>query len=180
MTLLEVVLYIGMLMIVLPAMVMFVFHLQGQQGLFDARMRMGQSAEAVRGVLTDTLVSADAIRTSTSTLGVNPSTLRLMDVDGVTVIIDCPTVSVTFPSGNAHDVRRLRMQIGAADPVYLTDTDIDVTSWRVDVVRDSASVLTGLRVNLAFAMVTPTAGVLREATFSGTTTFDLSSQTIEN
>lgn len=180
MTLLEVVLYIGMIMIVLPAMVTFVFHLQGQQGMFDARTRMGQSAEAVRSVLAHTLVSADAVRTSTSTLGANPSTLRLVDVDGVAVVVDCPTVSVTFPGGAVEDVRRVRMQVGAAAPVYLTDSDIDVTSWRVDTVRDSANVLTGLRVNLAFAMLAPTTSVLRTEEFTGTTTYDLSPQTLEN
>lgn len=180
MSLLEVVLYIGIIMIILPAMVAFVFRLQGQQSLFDARTRMGQSAEAVHSVLTRTIVSADAVRTSTSSLGVSPSTLRFLGADGVAVVLDSPTVSATLPSGAVQDVRRLRMQVGAASPVYLTDSDIDVTSWRVDAVRDSADVLTGLRVELGFAMLAPTVSPLRTATFTGTTTFDLSPQTIEN
>lgn len=178
-TLLETVLYIGMLMVALPTMVSFVLQISQQELLFDARTRMEQTAGLVLSELQNTVVAADAVRTSTSTLGVNPSTLRLTDGNGNAVVVDCPTVAVTMPGGNTHNVRRLRMQTGVSPAVWLTDGEIDVTKWQVSTVRDSANTLTGLRIEFDTAMIAPSA-TQRNATFTGDTTISLSPHTIEN
>lgn len=178
-TLLETVLYIGMLMVALPTMVSFVLQISQQDLLFDARTRMEQTAALVLNELQNTIAAADAIRTSTSTLGVNPSTVRLTDDNGDAVVIDCPTVAVTMPGGNTQNVRRLRMQTGTSAPVWITDGEIDVTKWHVSAVRDSANTLTGLRIEFDMAMIAPSA-TQRNATFTGDTTISLSPHTIEN
>ncbi len=178
-TLLETVLYIGLMMIILPSMVTFVLQLHGEELLFDARTRMEQTAGMVFSELQIALTASDAVTTSTSTLGANPSTLRFQDASGTTVVIDCPTVAVSFPGGT-QNVRRLRMQTGAGPAVWLTDGEIDVTTWQVSTVRDSSGILTGLRISLDTAMVAPTTDALRSATFSGDTTIALSPHTIEN
>lgn len=175
---LETVLYIGMIAILLPASVSFVLQLEQQRGVADARTRMEQTAGLVFAQLTTDFAAADGVRVSTSTLGVNPSTFRFTDAGGTAVVIDAPTVSVAFPGGT-QDVRRLRMQVGAASPVYLTDGDIDVTQWQVVALRDSANVLTGVRVSLDMAMIAATTDAYRKATFTGDTTIALSPHTIE-
>lgn len=178
-SLIETVIYIGLIVITLPAFVIFILHTQSQYVLFDARTRMEQTAALTFSELQTTFTAADAITTSTSTLGVNPSVLRFQNASGNTVVIDAPTVATAFPSG-MQNVRRLRMQVGASPAVYLTDGDIDVTEWQVSAVRNSVGTLTGVRVNIDFAMLGATNGVYRGSTFSADTTFGLSPHAIEN
>lgn len=178
MTLLETVLYIGVFMVAMPMLVSFIVQVHRQSNLFDTRTRMEQTAGLVFADLADLVTSADAVRVSTSTLAANPSTLRLTDADGALVVVDCPTVAVDF-AGTTQQVRRLRMQVGANPAVYITDNDLDVTEWQVTAIRDSAGVLTGLRVNMDFAMVNPTGDAYRSATFAADTTLPLSPHTTE-
>ena len=178
-SLLETVLYIGLLAIILPAMAVFFLQVQLQHVAFDARTRLEQTAALTFSELQNNLTAAQAITTSTSTFGVNPSILRFKDVSGATVVIDCPSVSVVFPGGS-QNVRRLRMQTGAAPAIYLTDSDIDVTSWQVTTIKNSADVLTGLRFNVNFALLGATKSVYRKAAFKSNTTISLAPQTIAN
>lgn len=178
-TLLETVLYIGLMMIVLPMMVTFILRLHERQTLFDARTRMEQTAAVVLHELQTTLTAADAVTVSTSTLSVNPSVLHLTDGNGALVVIDAPTVSTEFVGGT-QNVLRLRMQTGTNPAVWLTDSDIDVAQWHVTTLRDSASVLTGLRINFDMAMIAPAGDVNRSAAFAGDTSIALSPHTIEN
>lgn len=178
-SLLETVLYIGLVVLTLPTLTVFLLHMQVQHVLFDTRTRMEQTAALTFSELQTTLTAADAITTSTSTLDVNPSILRFQDASGTTIVIDCPTVSVAFPSGT-QNVRRLRMQTGANPAIYLTDGDIDVTTWQVSTVKNSTNVVTGLRISTGFSMLGKVNGIARGITFSDDTTFSLSPHTITN
>lgn len=178
-TLLETVMYVGITMMVLPFMVNFVLQVHDEQELFDSRTRMEQSAGLLFAELSQELTAADAVRTSSSTLNANPSTLRFTDANGNAVVIDRLTVAVTFPGGT-QNVNRLRMQVGTAAPVYLTDGEIDVTEWKVVALRDSSNVLTGLRISMDYAMIQPGADAYRKAAFAGDTTISLSPHTVEN
>lgn len=179
MSLLETILYIGLVMILLPSFTIFIVQMQMQHINLDARTRMEQTAALLLSEVQTTITAASAITTSTSTLDVNPSTLRFQNSSGTTVIIDCPTVSVTFPN-RTQNVRRLRMQTGTAPAVFLTDSDIDVTTWQASTVKNSANVLTGVRITLGLSLLGAANGVYRGATFAGDTTISLSPQTIAN
>lgn len=179
MTLLEVTLYIGLLAIVLPASVIFLLRVREAQENYDARLRMEQTAAIVRSELNTQIAAADSISVSTSTLNAAQSVLRFTDDSGTTIIIDAPTTTYAFPGGN-QSVKRLRMQIGANPAFYLTDPEIDVTEWRVQVVRNSDNDLTGLRISLDMAMLNAGTDAYRQAEFEGDTTIALSPHTIEN
>lgn len=178
-TLLETVLYIGMFMVALPTMVGFVLQLSRHDLQFDARVRMEQTASLVLSDMQNMVTSAVAIRTSLSTLGTNPSLLTMTNSSGQTVVVDCPTMAATTSGGETVNIRRIRMQTGAEPAVWLTDSDIDVTTWRVSPVRDSANVLTGLRLEFDTAMLAANDSS-RSTTFTSETTISLSPQTIEN
>lgn len=178
-TLLETVLYIGMFMVALPTMVGFVLQLSRHDLQFDARVRMEQTASLVLSEIQNTVTSADAVRTSLSTLGTNPSLLTLTNSTGQTVVIDCPTTTAETSGGETVDIRRLRLQIGVEPAVWLTDSDIDVTTWRISPVRDSANALTGLRLEFDTAMLAANDSS-RSTAFTGDTTISLSPHTVEN
>lgn len=179
MTLLETALYIGLIAITLPFMSSFLIQTQAEQQMLGARTRMEQSASLVMHEMTYALTKADGISTSTSTLNSDASVFRFHDDTGTTITIDRPTVIVNFTSGT-QNVRRLRYQRGADPAVYLTDDNIDVTEWRVVAIRDSANVLTGVRISLDLAMLASNGSPFRNSSFSGDTTVSLQGHTVEN
>ncbi|MCR4311873.1 MAG: hypothetical protein NUV56_01180 [Candidatus Uhrbacteria bacterium] len=178
-TLIETVLYIGLLAITLPYMTSFLIKTQSEHRMFDARTRMEQTAGLVFQDLNYSLTKADSISITTSTLDVVASTFTFHDDAGTLIMIDCPTVSTSFLSGT-QNVRRLRYQSGTGAATYLTDSDIDVTEWRVTAIRDSSDVLTGMRISLDLAMLGTDGSPYNDATFAGDTTISLQPHTIEN
>ncbi len=178
MTLLETVLYIGIISIVLPTFTIFVFHVWQQQVKFDARMRLGQTSSLIFFELSHNLTEADAIQISASTLGTDNSILRFKDKNGTNLVIDSVSTTIDF-SGTNQTVRRLRFTRGNDTPVWLTEPEHDVSKWRVDSVRDNNGVLTGLRVSFDVGLINSDGRIYRSATFSGATTFVLSPSTLE-
>lgn len=179
-TLLETILYIAMLAIIFPPTVAALLRLSQETSLFDVQHRMDAQAGTVLSQLTVDLTQALSVSTSQSTLGADPSSLRFVDANGLTVIVDRPTTTVTLPGGN-QTVRRLRMQRGSTAPFWLTDPDIDVSSFTVQTVRNATNVLTGLRVHVGAVMPNATANPpYRRADFIADSTVALQPQTIEN
>ncbi len=178
-SLLEAVIYIGLVALILPVMVVFILQVQMQHVALDARTRLEQTAALTFHELQTDITSANTITTSTSTLSTNPSVLHFTNSTGSAVTIDCPSVSTVF-AGGSQNVHRLRMQVGAAAAVYLTDYDVDVTTWQVETIKNSANVLTGLRFSLKYALLGATKDVYRSANFTGQTTISLSPQTVAN
>ena len=72
---------------------------------------------------------------------------------------------------------RLRKQVGASSSVWVTDGNVDVTSWRVDVVRDSSNALTGLTIDLDMDLLYTGAGL--QGGYDGQTTISLMPHTTE-
>ena len=140
---------------------------------------MEQTASLAHYDLARAMTIAQSVSISTSTLDNDAGVLRWRDDTGTLVVIDRPTVVVSFPSGT-QNVRRLRYQRGTDAAVYLTDADIDVTAWRVSAVRSTSNTLTGLRLSLDLAMIAPGDGPFRAAAFAFDTTVTIQSQTIEN
>ena len=179
-TLLETILYVAIIAIILPPTVSSLVRLSQETSLYDIRFRMDSQAEMVLSRLTLDLTQAASVSTSLSTLGADPSALRFVDSAGQTVIVDRSSTTVAFPGGN-QTVRRLRMQRGSSAAFWLTDPDIDVSSFTVTAVRNATAVLTGLRIHLSAAMPAA-AGVspYQQADFVADTTVGLQPQTTEN
>lgn len=177
-TLLETIMYIGIVGIVLPAFTLLVLHVWDEQIGFDARMRLEQTTSLVFLEATSSITESDAILISTSTLGTDTSILRFQDANGATVMIDLVSTTVSF-AGTNQNVRRLRMQKGGASPTWLTEPEHDITQWRVDSVRDTNNVLTGLRISINAELINKTGNVYRNATFTANTTVALSPHTTE-
>lgn len=179
-TLLETMIYIGLMMIILPMFTIFILHIWQEDIGFDGRMRLEQSTSLILLEFTNELTQADAITTSTSTLGSDTSVLRFRDATNATVVIDTVSTSIDF-SGTSQTVRRLRLQRGATPAVWLTEPEHNVTQWRVDAVRNTAGTLTGIRINFdAQLMNSSTSTPYRNASMALDTTVDLQPHTIEN
>ncbi|KKW30498.1 MAG: hypothetical protein UY72_C0011G0010 [Candidatus Uhrbacteria bacterium GW2011_GWD2_52_7] len=177
-TLLETVIYIGLLAITLPYMTSFLLKTQSEHQVFQARTQMEETAGILLSQLSYDISGADDISTSTSTLGTDDSALKFHDDFGTLITIDRPTVAVNFESGS-QNVRRLRYQHGNDPAVYITGDAIDVTQWRVVAVRDSTNTLTGVHISLNLAMLNP-GTPYRNAAFLADTTLSLQPHTVEN
>ncbi len=179
-TLLETILYVALLAIIFPPTVSALLRLSQETSLFDVQHRMDAQAGTILSQLTLDLTQAASVSTSQSTLGADPSSLRFVDASGLTVIVDRPTTTVTL-RGGTQSVRRLRMQRGSTAPFWLTDPDIDVSSFTVTAVRNASNVLTGLRLHLSAVMPNAAANApYRNADFVADATVGLQPQTVEN
>lgn len=179
-TLVETLIYIGLLVVILPPLVIALVRVTRQVSLLDIRNRIQTSAALISSQITSDVTQASQIKVSTSTLGSSPSTLVFLDAAGQSVTIDRPTETVSFPGGD-QVVRRLRMTRGASPAFYLTDPDVDVSAWQVDLVRNSANVLTGLRFHVDISTVNQSVtDPYQNARFSSDFTVDLQPHTIQN
>ena len=164
---------------ILPVLVSSLIRVSRQVSLLDIRNRINTTSAIIASQLTSDVTQATQIRTSVSTLGTATSVFVFVDATGQTVTIDKPTVTIAFPGGN-QTVHRLRMTRGATPAFYLTDPDLDVQSWQVDLVQNSASVLTGLRFHLDLSTVNQsTLDPYQNARFVSDTTVNLQPQTTQ-
>ena len=149
-TLLETLIYIALLILILPPLVSSLIRVTREVSLLDVRSRINTTSALLASEFTSELIQATQVRVTQSTVGSSPGVLVFYDSTGQSVTIDRVSQSISFPGGN-QTVRRLRMTRGASPAIYLTDPDIDVQAWQVDLVRNSTSVLTGLRFHFDFA-----------------------------
>jgi len=150
-TLIETILAVAILVIVLPVLILSLIRLNKESAYFNVRQRIDNSLSLILSDLSTELTSAQSVKVSTSTWGINPSIFSFVDKNGAMVTIDCPTATIPL-SGGDQIIHRLRLQRGAGETVWLTDFDIDVTNWTAQVVRDSSSDLTGIRLQITLAM----------------------------
>lgn len=176
-SLIETVFYIAMLGIVLPSATVFSINLAQQFQLIDPRVRMEEKAGVISSWLTREIGSSASIDITSSTLGVDGSSLVFIDDEAQTITLSRVLVTESFP-GDDQDVYRLKFNNGAAD-YYMTDADINIVAWQVDEVRNSLGDLTGLNIRLETGMVNPGEDVFRGASFSSQTTIHLQPQTTE-
>lgn len=179
-TLLETMIYIALFVMIIPTFTLFIMHVWQEQINFDGRMRVEQTASLIGLELQQAIAEADAITTSTSTLGSDSGVLRFRDAENIAVVIDVVTTVISF-TGTDQTVHRLRMQRGTDAAVWLTEPEQDVLQWRVDAVRNDANALTGLRIGLNVELLSSDAATpYRNAAFDADTTIALSPHTIEN
>lgn len=177
-TLLETMLYIAIVAIVMPAFILFITQIWQQESGHKFEIRIEQSTSLLFLELSHAITESDAIMTSTSTLGTNPSILRFKDANGTIVTLDRVTTTVAYASGD-QTINRLRLTRGSEAAIWLTEPEVDVSIWRVDPVRNSTNVLTGVRMNLELGMLNASNNAYRHADFAADTTLALSPHTLE-
>ncbi|MBI5369964.1 hypothetical protein HZA85_02125 [Candidatus Uhrbacteria bacterium] len=177
-SLLETVIYIAILALVLPMMISVTLGLIQKTDKLDLRGRLMERAQLVSVELERELTESPSVSISTSLLDSDDGTLVYVDLNGVTVTIDRPTVSIDFPGG-AQNIHRLRFTRAGSSPEWVTDADMDVAAWRLSAVRDSTGILTGVRVQMTFQMLNPQGGQSRNEAFTGSQTIHLQPQTTE-
>lgn len=175
-TLIEVVIYVAIVAALLGGMTVFLLNTVGTQSGLAPELRIKQTASSTLLSLRHDMAEAQSVNTTASTLGVDPSTLVYVDSSGNTVTVDWVQDTVTI-SSTSHSVGRLRKQVGASDAVWLTDGNIDVTKWQVDVVRDSSNALTGLAFDVDMDLLYSGAGL--QGAWDGQTTISLMPHTTE-
>lgn len=163
-TLVETMVVIALLIIILPVTVSTLVRLGKESAYFSLLQRINSSSNLVLSELSNELTSAKSFSISSSTLGINSSTFIFIDRNNDTVTIDRPLVTVSLPGGD-QEVHRLRLTRGTEE-VWLTDSDIDVTNWTVDIIRNSSGVLSGLRIQTTFAAANKENLPLRNAELS--------------
>lgn len=179
MTLIETVIYIGILAIVLPSLIILLISVTQKVTRADARIRIAQTIAALQTQLNHELLEALSINMSTSILGINPSTLRFTSQSGEIITLDRQATTVTF-GDTQQTINRLRWQRGVNASLWLTDPNLHVFLFSVDPIRDGTNTLRGLRINIGIELINTSVTQERSATWSSSTTTSLSPSTTEN
>ncbi len=176
-TLIETLIYLAIMAILIPAFAALALQAVESGAGAAGKGHVNDSGLALLGMLEHEVTEASAVGVSASTLGGAFSTLVFKGKDGVTITLDV-LQSVVVRSNTSTNVRRVRFQKGT-ETVWLTDRDVEVVAWQVDAVRNSTAILTGLRFSWTLRPLNPSSSAYRQGVFSGTATFDLFPQTVE-
>ncbi len=175
-SLIGVVVYLAILMMVLPALVLFLLRGVEYSHTIDMRVRIEQTGSVFLQKMNELLFTSTSIDSTHSSLGADNSILIFTDKDGEEVTIQCVDEERIF-SGVTHTVSRLQVQKTGQDAYWFTDQDMQVEQWRVDAVRNSSGDLTGLRFTVRINELDPKEG--DPSIFEATTTIALEAQTEE-
>lgn len=148
-TLLETILFIALVAIILPALALFVINLIERQDRLSTQLLVRQSAALAFQEMQQEIQLAQAISLSTSTVSSDTSSLSYVDGSGVLRTIRYATDTFTA-SGTNRTIGRLQASSGGQD-TWLTTSDLTVTVFRVDPVRNSEGVLTALNIALTLS-----------------------------
>jgi hypothetical protein len=177
-TLIETLIYLGLLMIFLFSYTGLLIQLSTIQARESVRGRMLDNGATIMHVWQTELTSSPEIDITNSVLGTTTSALHFTNSDNHEAILDTVLVPVSF-NGTIHTVRRLRYQApteGTLD--YFTDAETNVLTWQVDAVRTSSGDLSGLNITLEIEVLNQDNGY-RQGSASYQTTMMLTSFTQE-
>ena len=176
-TLIETILYVGLLVLLVSAYVALLSQLTLMQDRQSIGGRLPESATLALDQVTQVVENAQRINVTGSTLGTPTSVLQLTDATGTTMTIDSVVQTINF-SGVNQSVRRLRYS-RSGQTYYLTDADVNVVTWQVDDVRTTANELSGLNIVLELEILNEQSSGYRQGTVRQQTTVSLYPLTIE-
>lgn len=176
-SLIETVLYIGLLAILLPSFVMVTLGYVQKSESVDPKIRMEEKVAVLFSEIQHELTGAQSIHVTGSSLEVDDSSLVFVDAQGVSVTISRTADTIAFMGGD-QTVDRLQRET-LSNTQWITDSDIDVNVWNVAVVRDSAGVLTGLNITITMSVLNADGSPYRDISFSTDTTINLQPYTTE-
>lgn len=176
-SLIETVLYIGLLAVLMPTFVIVTLGYIQKSDIVNPRIRMEENAATLFSELHSQLTQAQSIVVTVSSLGSDDSSFVFVDVNGATVTMSRVTDTVTFVGGD-QDVERLAW-ITASGSEWITDADMSVDAWNVSVVRDEDGILTGVNFLITVSVLNPDGSPFRDISFSSDTTVQLQPYIVE-
>jgi len=176
-SLIETVLYLGLFSILIPSFLLMTLGFVQKSDVIDVRVRMEEKAGIIISELQNELLQADSIDVTNSTFGTSDSSLVYVNSLGSSITIDRVEDAIQFVDGE-QQINRLQRQSLSGNE-WMTDADMEVTVWNVDIVRDSAGTLTGLNFQLIFHILNSDGSPFRDVEVSVDTTIHLQFQTTE-
>jgi len=176
-SLIETVLYIGLLAILLPSFVMVTLGYIQKSESVDPKIRMEEKAAVLFSEIQYELNQAQSIDVTGSSLATDDSSLVFVDAEGASVTLSRTADAIAFIGGD-QTIDRLERET-ASNVQWITDSDIDVNVWNVAVVRDSAGTLTGLNISMTMSVLNADGSPYRDISFSTDTTISLQPYTTE-
>jgi type II secretory pathway pseudopilin PulG len=176
-TLLETILAVSIFLIAMPAILSLALNSVQAYQTIESKIRYEETAGLIFLELEDQITGAKAIKISTSSLGVDNGKIIFTNDDSNIITIDRPATTLTLANGDTT-VDRLRFQSGSSTPIWLSDANIEVASWKIEPVRDATNTLTGLRFYIKLQQINPSFGT-QPFSYETTTTLALQGQTIE-
>ena len=145
-TLIETVLYIGLIMILLPSIVLMLLEVQKNQAHTYSRMLIEQTSAILLSEFENELLDAYSIVSSSSTLNSDQSILVFKKVDGGLNYELSFETDVVVIGDIQHNIGRINFFDGFN--YWLTPEQINVTVFRIEPARNSDGELTGLNIEL--------------------------------
>lgn len=143
-TLLETIIYIGLLAIILPLSVTFLINIRNIQQRNINEWRVEDTSSLLLSELKIELSEATAIDISNSSLDSEFSSLVYQDRNNDTFTLQVENDSFLIHN-ETHDINRLR-KVGDSSQ-WLTPDQINITRWGIEPIRDEyRGTLTGLRL----------------------------------
>ncbi len=176
-TLVETILYVGLLALLVTAYIALLSQLTLMQDRQSVSGRLAESATLALDQSVQFIENAQRINVTGSTLGTSTSVLQLTDASGTAITLDTAVQTLSF-SGVNQQVRRLRYS-RAGQTYYLTDANVNVVTWRVDDVRTASNELSGLNFVLELEVLNEQTSGFRQGTVLQQTSVGLYPLTIE-
>ena len=168
-TLLELVIYIGLSLIVLAALVSFAWVLIQDQTKQDAITEVADQGRFVLDTMTYHAQRAQSIDAAT-VYATNPGLLRIKFTADPDIVFDTYQKSVSV-GGQNFTITKLRMTEIGNPSVDLTSDDIDVTNFQLTNVSGASAA--SVQVNLTLESLNPSQSSSYESQKSWTTTVTL-------
>ncbi len=162
-TLIELIVYIGILSIVLVSAIGFLWNIIGGSVRVSASAELTYSARLVLDNITYAGRGAHDVLTANSTLDSHPGVLVFENTGG-DVTFDTATKDIIVGGQNVT-IRKLRMKTGTGSPIDLTSDKVDVTDFVVKN-RTRGTEPKNVKVEVALAFVNPGQDLARDQTLS--------------
>lgn len=176
-SLIEMVLYIGLLAVLLPSLATITLGFVQKSDTVDLVIRMEQKASVIFSELQNELARAQSVNVTASILGVDESSFVFIDGDGESVTLRRVADTVSFVGGD-QQVERLQWQT-ASGSQWVTDADMEVQMWNVTMARDGDGLLTGVNILLTLHVLNADGSPFRELALTTQTTIYVRPYTTE-
>ncbi len=150
-TLIELVLYMALIAILIPSVVLVLLTVNKNQQHVYLRTEIQNTAAIILSEIEHEIMHASKINISSSTLDSDQSVLEYVDSGNILHRFQYATDTVEF-SSTQYNIGRLQFYDGGYS--WLTSENIIVSVFRIESVRNSDSLLTGLNIHLTLTPLT--------------------------
>lgn len=148
-TLIEMILYIGIIAILVPGIGLFTTYTTQRQQNNAQHLSIQATAESMFGWMRYELQHATAIIPSQSVFNTTTSSLRFIDRGGVTTTVTTAPDTYTA-EGQQRTISRVR-KTHASTNEWLTGNDITVSAFTMNPIRTTTGTLVGITLEISIA-----------------------------